>query len=69
MESTRAPAQYPGALAEVASDGIVRQQRVAGIAAYPVQYRPGTRELTVYESLTIRLTFRAVEPDTSGRRR
>jgi len=49
--------RYPGPLAEVASDGMVRQQRVAGIVAYPVQYQPSTRELTVYEWLRIRVTF------------
>lgn len=50
-------AAYPGVLAEVANDGIVRGQRVAGIAIYPVQYNPVTRELTIYESLTVRVTF------------
>ena len=37
------PTAYPGILAQVANEGVVRQQRVAGIAAYPVQYHPGTR--------------------------
>jgi hypothetical protein len=50
-------AAYPGVLAEVASDGVVRQQRVAGIAAYPVQYQPATQELTVYEWLRVEVTF------------
>jgi len=50
-------AAYPGALAQVANEGVVRQQRVAGIAAYPVQYNPATRELTIYESLTVHVTF------------
>ena len=48
---------YPGSLAEVVSDGVVRQQRVAGIAAYPVQYHAATGELTVYESLSVQVTF------------
>ncbi len=50
-------AVYPGPLAEVASDGVMRQQRVAGIAAYPVQYDPATQELVVYESLRITVAF------------
>jgi hypothetical protein len=50
-------AAYPGALAQVASDGVMRQQRVVGIAVYPVQYYPGTRELTVYEWLRVEVTF------------
>ena len=50
-------AAYPGVLAKVASDGVVRQQRVVGIAAYPVQYQPATRELTVYEWLKVTVTF------------
>ena len=56
---------YPGALARVVSDGILRQQRVVGIALYPVQYDPVRRELTVYESLTVRVTF---APRAAGER-
>ncbi len=48
---------YPGVLAEVVSDGLVRGQRVVGIAAYPVQYEPATGVLTVYESLEVRVRF------------
>jgi len=50
-------AAYPGGLAELTGDGILRQQRVVGIAAFPVQYDPKTLELTVYESLEITVTF------------
>ena len=56
-------ATYPGILAQVANDGVVRQQRVAGIAAYPVQYHPGTRKLTVYESLRVEVTFEGSTPE------
>jgi uncharacterized repeat protein (TIGR01451 family) len=55
-------AAYPGALAQVAGDGVLRQQRVAGIAAYPVQYNPATGELIVYESLTVSVTFEGGSP-------
>jgi hypothetical protein len=50
-------AAYPGALAQVASDGVMRQQRVVGVAAYPIQYHPGTRELTIHEWLRVEVTF------------
>jgi hypothetical protein len=50
-------AAYPGALAEVSNDGVMRQQRVVGIATYPVQYNAPTRELTIYESLQVAVTF------------
>ena len=56
-------APYPGVLATVASDGVARQQRVAGIVIYPVQYHPATREITVYESLTVQVTFGATAGD------
>ncbi len=50
-------AAWPGVLAEVTSDGVVRQQRVAGIAVYPVQYDPSAQTLSVYESLTVSVRF------------
>lgn len=48
---------YPGILAETTGDGILRQQRVMGIAAYPVQYDPKAMQLTIYESLLITVSF------------
>jgi hypothetical protein len=48
---------YPGALARVSSDGVLRQQRVVSIGVYPVQYHPKSMELTVYESLLIEVSF------------
>jgi uncharacterized repeat protein (TIGR01451 family) len=50
-------APYPGTLAEVASDGLLRQQRVVGIATYPVQYEPAAGTLRVYDSLVVRVAF------------
>jgi hypothetical protein len=50
-------AAYPRELAQVSSDGVLRQQRVVGLAAYPVQYDPGTRKLTVYEWLRVEVSF------------
>ena len=54
-------AAYPGALARVTNDGVLRQQRVAGISAYPVQYDPASRELRVYESLRVEVRFASLE--------
>lgn len=56
---------YPGAVADLVSDGVIRQQRIAGVAVYPVQYKPSTRELTVYESVTVHLAFGA-QPQAAG---
>jgi hypothetical protein len=54
-------ALYPQALAAVTNDGILRRQRVIGVAAYPVQYNPATGEITVYESLRVEVAFKGVE--------
>ena len=54
---------YPGMLAKITADGVVRQQRVIGVAAFPVQYRPAAGEITVYESLTVHVTFGPSLPD------
>ncbi len=59
-------AVYPAALAAVTSDGVLRQQRVAGIGVYPVQYDPAARVLTVYESLTVQVTFGGQEAGGRG---
>jgi hypothetical protein len=48
---------YPAILAEVSADGMLRQQRVIGISAYPIQYNPQTMELSIYESLKIEVKF------------
>ncbi len=56
-------AVFPGVLAKIASDDVLRQQRVVGIAAYPVQYQPESMELTVYESLRVEVSFAGVSTD------
>lgn len=56
-------AVYPGLLGKIANEGVLRQQRVVGIALYPVQYNPIKGELTIYESFEVALTFRGtVQP-------
>ncbi len=48
---------YPGVFVAISGDGYVRQQRVAGVAVYPVQYNPVAQEITVYESLRVTVKF------------
>jgi len=48
---------YPGFLAEISQDGFLRQQRVAGVSVFPVQYNPGNKEITVFESLLVTVKF------------
>ena len=55
-------AAFPQALAEVTSDGVMREQRIVGVSAFPLQYHPQTRELTVYESLRVEVTFEGALP-------
>ena len=51
---------YPGIPAEVVNDGVLRQQRVAGVAVYPVQYDPQSNTITIYKSLLVTITFEGV---------
>jgi hypothetical protein len=48
---------FPGVMAEVTNDGVVRNQRVAGISIYPIQYDPRQQSLVIYESLKISIEF------------
>ncbi len=49
---------YPGVLGEITNTGVIRQQRIAGLSLYPVQYNPVTRELTIYETLQVEVKFK-----------
>ncbi|HPS42057.1 MAG TPA: C25 family cysteine peptidase, partial [Anaerolineaceae bacterium] len=65
---------FPSQAASVSSDGVLRQQRVAGISLFPVQYNPVSQELIVYESITVTVSFtgsttpnrRAVSPESDA---
>ncbi len=48
---------YPASLGKIATDSVIRQQRVVGIALHPVQYDPVNEELTIYESFEVMLAF------------
>ena len=51
------PNAYPGILGELTNLGVFRQQRIAGIGLYPVQYQPLSGELIIYESLSVEVWF------------
>jgi len=57
---------YPGLLAEISNDGVTRQQRMAGIGVYPVQYHPQSNTLTIYKSLEVEVTFEGSPTITHG---
>jgi len=48
---------FPSHLAEVSNIGVMRQQRIAGISLYPVQYEPTSGKLILYETLTVKVRF------------
>jgi len=48
---------YPARQAEITSDGILRQQRIASVTIYPTQYQPASQRLVVYESLQVTIKF------------
>lgn len=49
---------YPSDLAELSSDGMLRQQRVLGLNIYPVQYDPDQLVLKTFETLTVMISFK-----------
>jgi hypothetical protein len=58
---------YPGSFGEISNDGVIRQQRVAGITLFPVQYVPTSGQLTVYENLHVEVTFKGT-PDIAPKK-
>ena len=48
---------FPGKLAVISNDGIMRQQRIAGLSIYPIQLNMHTNVVTIYETLTITVSF------------
>ncbi len=55
-------ASYPGILAEVANDGVLRQQRVVSVAVYPIQYNLQENTITIYESIKVEVEFIGIVP-------
>ena len=48
---------YPGSLVTVGSTGYLRDQAVAQVQFFPVQYHPGTGEVRVYRRIRARVTW------------
>ena len=48
---------FPGELALITNDGVMRAQRLAAVAIYPLQYNPVSNTLTIYEELWIEIRF------------
>ncbi len=57
---------YPGVLADIAGDVMLRQQRVVSIASYPVQYNADRQELTVFENLRVVVSFDGAQSVSSA---
>jgi uncharacterized repeat protein (TIGR01451 family) len=63
---------YPPSVAEIASTGFVRGQRVAQLRLHPLQYNPVTGQLRRYRRIRVRLDFvgqgagRALASDDAG---
>jgi len=48
---------FPERLALITNQGFMRQQQIAALSIFPVQYVPGNDELIVYENLNIAIRF------------
>ena len=63
-----APGTYPGILAEVSDPGIRRGCPVARLRFYPVQVDPLDEKVTVYDRITVSVTFHpSAESPSAGR--
>ena len=56
---------YPGVLAKTNNDGIMRGQRIAAIAVYPVQYNPTENSLVIYDEMWVEVRFTHSQPENS----
>ena len=54
---------YNGVIAEIKEIGYIREQRIAEILIYPVQFNPVTEQLKAYGNLTISLDFTGASSD------
>ena len=52
-----ADAAFPGHWAEITNEGVLRQQRLVGITVYPLQFRPQSNRMEVYESIRVDIVF------------
>ena len=56
---------YPGVFAKTNNVGIMRGQRIAAIAVYPVQYNPTENSLVIYEEMWVEVRFTHSQPENS----
>ena len=55
--------EYPGLLAELENQGLMRGQQIAILKIYPVQHNPVTGELVIYHTMAITIDFEGdIEP-------
>lgn len=62
-----ADACYPGKAVEISCVGYIRDQAVAQVQFYPVQYNPVTGELRLYSRILARITWGGRHTDVSAR--
>jgi len=62
--STRASGFYPSELVKIMPMGYMRQQRIARLEIYPIQYNASNAQLKVYKSLKIGITFSKLAPSS-----
>ena len=60
-------AYYPGKTVEISCTGYMRDQAVAQVQFYPVQYNPVTGELRLYSRILARITWDGRHADVSAR--
>ncbi|MDQ1329277.1 MAG: hypothetical protein QG641_2566, partial [Candidatus Poribacteria bacterium] len=60
----RASGFYPSELVKIMPMGYMRQQRVARLEIYPIQYNASNAQLKVYKSLKIGVTFGKLAPSS-----
>ncbi|MBW6465118.1 MAG: cadherin-like domain-containing protein [Brevefilum sp.] len=48
---------YPGELAKIINDGILRGQRIISVAVFPIQYEPSSNLLIIYKNLEVFISF------------
>lgn len=65
-EIYKASSPYPAKLAEVSQVATVRQQRIAALQLFPVQYQPALNTLIIYESLYVEIKFSGLK-NSEGR--
>ncbi|MBD3183790.1 hypothetical protein GF312_16015 [Candidatus Poribacteria bacterium] len=56
---------YPKIIVEIDSSGYLREQYIASLRIYPLQYNPGTEQVTLYKNLIINIDFQSSKAQSS----